>query len=50
MQLSKNAFRTDLVFGAILITAILSIVLFLLVYVAARVTIPWYYASRRRAT
>ena len=48
MQLSKNAFRTDLVFGAILITAVLSVALFLLVHVVARVTIPWYYASRRR--
>jgi ABC-type nitrate/sulfonate/bicarbonate transport system permease component len=50
MQLSKNAFRTDLVFAAILITAVLSITLFLLVHVAARLAIPWYYASRKRAT
>jgi ABC-type nitrate/sulfonate/bicarbonate transport system permease component len=50
MQLSKNAFRTDLVFAAILISAVLSVGLFLLVHVAARMTIPWYYASRRRST
>jgi ABC-type nitrate/sulfonate/bicarbonate transport system permease component len=49
MQISKNAFRTDLVFAAILITSVLSIVLFLLVTLAARLTIPWYYAARRRA-
>ena len=49
MQISKNVFRTDLVFGAILITSVLSITLFLLVTLAARLTIPWYYASRRRA-
>lgn len=48
MQISKNAFRTDLVFGAIFITAILSIALFLLVYLLARLAIPWYYASRQR--
>jgi ABC-type nitrate/sulfonate/bicarbonate transport system permease component len=47
MLTSKNAFRTDLVFGAILITAVLSVLLFVLVHVAARLTIPWYYASRR---
>ena len=50
MLLSKNAFRTDLVFVAILITAVLSVALFLLVHVIARLTIPWYYAARRRTT
>ena len=49
MQISKNAFRTDLVFAAILITSVLSITLFLLVTLAARLTIPWYYAARRKA-
>jgi ABC-type nitrate/sulfonate/bicarbonate transport system permease component len=49
MQISKNVFRTDLVFAAILITSVLSITLFLLVTLAARLTIPWYYAARRRA-
>jgi hypothetical protein len=37
------------VFAAILITSVLSITLFLLVTLAARLTIPWYYAARRRA-
>ena len=45
--LSKNLFRTDLVFGAILITAVMTLGLWLLVGVAERLTIPWYAASRR---
>ena len=47
MQLSQNAFRVDLVFGAILITAMLSLALFGLVVVAERLLIPWYAGSRR---
>jgi len=47
MILSKNLFRTDLVFGAILITAVLTLALWLLVGVAERLTIPWYRESRR---
>jgi ABC-type nitrate/sulfonate/bicarbonate transport system permease component len=50
MELSKNAFRTDLVFGAIVITALLSITLFSLVHVVSRLTIPWYHASRKPTT
>jgi ABC-type nitrate/sulfonate/bicarbonate transport system permease component len=46
MQLSQNAFRTDLVFGAILLSAALSVTLFGLVVVAERLAIPWYGASR----
>jgi ABC-type nitrate/sulfonate/bicarbonate transport system permease component len=46
MQISQNAFRTDLVFGAILLSALLSIGLFTLVTVAERLLIPWYRASR----
>jgi ABC-type nitrate/sulfonate/bicarbonate transport system permease component len=46
MQLSQNAFRTDLVFAAILLAAILSIALFTLVVAAERLVIPWYHASR----
>jgi ABC-type nitrate/sulfonate/bicarbonate transport system permease component len=46
MQLSQNAFRVDLVFGAILLTAILSLALFGLVVAAERLLIPWYAASR----
>jgi ABC-type nitrate/sulfonate/bicarbonate transport system permease component len=46
MQLSQNAFRTDLVFAAILLAALLSVGLFGLVMAAERLLIPWYRASR----
>jgi ABC-type nitrate/sulfonate/bicarbonate transport system permease component len=46
MQLSQNAFRTDLVFAAILLAALLSVSLFALVAAAERLVIPWYSASR----
>jgi ABC-type nitrate/sulfonate/bicarbonate transport system permease component len=45
--LSKNLFRTDLVFAAILVTAVLTLVLWGLVDVVERVAIPWHRASRR---
>lgn len=48
MKLSQNAFRMDLVFGAVLLTALLSVALFAAVRLAERLTIPWYAASRRR--
>jgi ABC-type nitrate/sulfonate/bicarbonate transport system permease component len=47
MQLSQRSFRTDLVFGAILLTAALSVALFGAVAAAERAFIPWYAASRR---
>jgi ABC-type nitrate/sulfonate/bicarbonate transport system permease component len=47
MQLSQNAFRTDLVFGAVLLTAALSVALFAAVVLIERLAIPWYAASRR---
>jgi ABC-type nitrate/sulfonate/bicarbonate transport system permease component len=47
MQLSQNAFRVDLVFGAILVTAALSLALFGFVVLAERMLIPWYAASRK---
>ncbi len=46
MQLSQNAFRTDLVFAAVLLAAALSIVLFGLVSAAERLVIPWFSAAR----
>jgi ABC-type nitrate/sulfonate/bicarbonate transport system permease component len=46
MQLSQRSFRTDLVFAAILLTAVLSIGLYGLVVIAERATIPWWRASR----
>ncbi|MEO5940356.1 MAG: ABC transporter permease [Candidatus Limnocylindrales bacterium] len=45
MQLSQRSFRTDLVFGAILVTAVLSIALYGAVVAAERAAIPWWAAS-----
>ena len=47
MQLARNAYRTDLVFGAIAITALLSVGLFVLAAALERLVIPWH---RGRAT
>jgi ABC-type nitrate/sulfonate/bicarbonate transport system permease component len=47
MQTSQNAFRTDLVFGSILIVSVLSVACFLLVGVAERLIVPWH--ARRPA-
>jgi ABC-type nitrate/sulfonate/bicarbonate transport system permease component len=47
MILSKNLFRTDLVFGAILLTAVLTLGLWLLVGLVERLSIPWYREARR---
>ena len=49
MVLAQRSFRTDLVFAAILLTAILSIALFAAVVLAERAVIPWYRASRGAA-
>jgi ABC-type nitrate/sulfonate/bicarbonate transport system permease component len=46
MQLSQRSFRTDLVFAAILLTAILSVALYSAVVLVERATIPWWRASR----
>jgi ABC-type nitrate/sulfonate/bicarbonate transport system permease component len=50
MSQSKNAFRTDLVFGAIGICALISIVLFVAVALVARFAMPWWFAARRQAS
>jgi ABC-type nitrate/sulfonate/bicarbonate transport system permease component len=47
MKLSQNSFRTDLVFGAILLTAVVSVALYLAVGVVERVVVPWSPAARR---
>jgi ABC-type nitrate/sulfonate/bicarbonate transport system permease component len=47
MLRSKNALATDQVFVAMLITSILSIGLFVLVYTIERVALPWYYSAQR---
>jgi ABC-type nitrate/sulfonate/bicarbonate transport system permease component len=44
MQISQNAFRTDLVLGAVFITAIMSVALFVAVGAAERLIIPWHRA------
>lgn len=46
MQLSLRSFRTDLVFAAIVLTALLSIALYAGVVAAERLAIPWWTASR----
>ena len=48
MQISRNAFRADLVFVAILIASVLSILLFVAVSWLETIAIPWHSASRRR--
>jgi ABC-type nitrate/sulfonate/bicarbonate transport system permease component len=48
MKLSQTSFRTDLVFGAILLTAIVSIVLYLAVGVVERIAVPWAASVRMR--
>jgi ABC-type nitrate/sulfonate/bicarbonate transport system permease component len=41
MTTSKNAFRTDLVFGAVVVTALLTLALFGLVALLERIALPW---------
>jgi ABC-type nitrate/sulfonate/bicarbonate transport system permease component len=41
MTTSKNAFRTDLVFGAVLVTAVLTLALFGIVTLLERLAMPW---------
>lgn len=46
MVLSKNLFKTDLVFAAVLVTGALTLGLWLLVGLAERLVIPWYREAR----
>jgi ABC-type nitrate/sulfonate/bicarbonate transport system permease component len=46
MTTAKNAFRTDLVFGAVVVTSVLTLLLFLVVVLLERLAMPW----RRPAT
>lgn len=48
MATQKNSFRTDLVLAAVLVTAIVSLLLYLLTYVAERVVAPWALTSGNR--
>lgn len=47
LQTAKNAYRTDLVFGVIAVTAGLSLALYGLVVLIERLTIPWALAPAR---
>jgi ABC-type nitrate/sulfonate/bicarbonate transport system permease component len=49
MLIQKNSFRTDLVLAAVLVTALVSVSLFLMVSVLQRIVIPWYAAARAHA-
>ena len=46
MQLQQNSFRTDLVMAAVVVTAAISVALFLATAVVERVMIPWHRAAR----
>ena len=46
MQLQQNSFRTDLVMAAVVVTAAISVGLFLATTAVERVAIPWHRASR----
>lgn len=48
LRQKQAAFRVDLVIGAIAVTALASVALFLLVMLIERLAIPWFYAERRR--
>ena len=49
MQLSQRSFRTDLVFAAILLTAVLSVALVAVVTLVERAVIPWSRPAREAA-
>lgn len=46
---SQKSFRIDLVFGAVLIVLVISVILFALVGWLERAVVPWAVAARRRA-
>ena len=48
MQQQQNSFRTDLVMAAVVVTAALSVTLFLATAAVERLLIPWHYATRER--
>jgi ABC-type nitrate/sulfonate/bicarbonate transport system permease component len=47
LALRQHEFRVDLVIGAIVVTALATIALFLLTMVIERLAIPWFYAERQ---
>jgi ABC-type nitrate/sulfonate/bicarbonate transport system permease component len=48
IQRAKNSFRNDLIFAAVLVTAVLSVLLFLLVTIIQRWAMPWYFSYKER--
>ena len=44
---SQHAFRIDLVIGAVLVTALISVALFVSVMGIERLASPWFFAERR---
>lgn len=49
MQQMRNAFRTDLVFGAVVMTMLLTLALFLVVVLVERLVMPWHRSTRDRS-
>lgn len=47
IQGAGNSFRTDLVLAAVLVTAVLTLVLYAATFIVQRLTIPWYAAARK---
>ncbi len=47
MQQMRNAFRTDLVFGAVLMTMLLTLALFLIVVIIERLVMPWHRSTHK---
>jgi ABC-type nitrate/sulfonate/bicarbonate transport system permease component len=47
MNQQKNSFRTDLVLAAVVVTAVLSVVLFGLTFLVQRLLVPWYRRDAR---
>jgi len=48
MLRSKNALATDQVFAGMFVTSLLSVALFMLVYIIERFALPWYYSKQRK--
>ncbi len=48
MRVQWQSFRIDLVLAAVIVTALVSVLLFLSTYVVERAAIPWYFATRRQ--
>lgn len=47
MSVQKNAFRTDLVLAAVVVTAVISVLLYLSTYLIERAVIPWHIKERK---